>query len=87
MICSLQWQAIEKSEHLTARAIAGVQNTQDADDAPCLWLRGILPSGMLQKYIDGPTRTSVTLVQGLVAPPAMDAWPNGVYFTDGSGGD
>ena len=50
---------------------------------PCLWLRGLLPLGYAPV---SPAARLVSISMFGVAPPSLDKWPGGKYFTDGSGG-
>ena len=71
---------IKNTYALTSQAI------QEVDQYPCLWLRGILPANLIKIDHDfDPSHVEQLVFE---SPPRSrwNAWPPGVYGTDGAGG-
>ena len=66
------------SQYLKQSAVEG------AEDNACLWLRGLLPLGLIPLSTPYPDNMEWHYV-GL-DPPVHAAWPSGRYYTDASGG-
>ena len=68
---------VKLTQTLVTQAVDG------SKEAPCLWLRGMLPLNMLHINTPFSETSQLQLVLQYVQPYE---WPGGEYFTDGSGG-
>ena len=80
VVNSIDHPDIVASNSLVRAALAG------AAEHPAYWLRGLLPRAMVS--IPRPSRLLfLSMVSGRIpAPASQEKWPEGTYYTDGSGG-